>query len=148
MIKVGLNVELTGDLSAVGKSSKDGAMLAVKQINDRGGVKIDDRTYLLDLDILDNQGDVSTTEAVTQKLIDNKDVAIIGPNASKFAIAAGNVAEKNKILLISPWSTNPKTTENKKYVYRAAFIDPFQGQALANFASKDLKAVNAAILYD
>ena len=57
-------------------------------------------------------------------------------------------------MLITPWSTNPKTTldantnQPKKYVFRACFIDPFQGGVLARFALENLKAKTAAVLYD
>ena len=50
--------------------------------------------------------------------------------------------------MISPWSTNPKTTEGKKFVFRACFIDDFQGQVMAKFARENLKAQTAAVLYD
>jgi len=50
--------------------------------------------------------------------------------------------------MISPWSTNPKTTENMKYVFRACFLDDFQGEVMAKFARDNLKAKTAAVLYD
>jgi branched-chain amino acid transport system substrate-binding protein len=81
-------------------------------------------------------------------------VAIIGPNASRYAIPASEIAESNKVALISPWSTNPKTTLDantgapKKYVFRACFIDPFQGRVVAKFALEQLKTTKAAVLYD
>lgn len=152
-IKLGLNVELTGDLSAVGQSSKNGAELAVKLMNEKGGLTVMGKSYKISLNIQDNGGDLEKTKTVTQKLIDDQVLAIVGPNASKFAIAAAEVAEPGKILLLSPWSTNPKTTLNadgthKKYIFRAGFIDPFQGQALAEFALNDLKFKKAAVMYD
>ena len=52
------------------------------------------------------------------------------------------------MIMISPWSTNPKTTEGKKFVFRACFIDDFQGQVMAKFARENLKAQTAAVLYD
>ena len=50
--------------------------------------------------------------------------------------------------MISPWSTNPKTTLNRPWVFRACFLDPFQGPVLAKFATEELKAKKAAVLYD
>ncbi len=81
-------------------------------------------------------------------------MAIIGPNASRYAIPASEIAESSQVVLISPWSTNPKTTlkgdttDPKKYVFRAAFIDPFQGRVVAKFALDNLSAKTAAVLYD
>ena len=73
---------------------------------------------------------------------------MIGPNASRNAIPAATVAEGAKVPMISPWSTNPKTTQGKKYVFRACFIDDFQGVVCAKFALKTLGAKKAAVLYD
>jgi branched-chain amino acid transport system substrate-binding protein len=56
--------------------------------------------------------------------------------------------------MISPWSTNPKTTkvgdtdDPKKFVFRAAFIDDFQGVVAAKFAMDQLKTTKPAVLYD
>lgn len=50
--------------------------------------------------------------------------------------------------MISPWATNPVVTQGKKWVFRACFIDPFQGYVGAKFARENLKAKNAAVLID
>jgi len=78
----------------------------------------------------------------------------VGPNASLGAIPAAEIAESARLVLITPWSTNPKTTldartgKPKKYVFRACFTDPFEGRVLAKFALDTLHAHKAAILYD
>jgi branched-chain amino acid transport system substrate-binding protein len=50
--------------------------------------------------------------------------------------------------MVSGWSTNPKTTQDRPWVFRACFLDPFQGPVLAKFATEELKAKKAAVLYD
>jgi branched-chain amino acid transport system substrate-binding protein len=154
-IKVGGIGELTGDIPAVGASFKNAAEMAVKDINDAGGLDVGGKKYQVELIIEDNAGKDDQSASAAQKLITQDNVvAIIGPNASRYAIPASEIAESNETVLISPWSTNPKTTldaktdEPKKYVFRAAFIDPFQGRVVAKFALDNLKATNAAVLYD
>jgi branched-chain amino acid transport system substrate-binding protein len=154
-IKVGLIAELTGDIPAVGASCKNAAEMAVKEINDAGGLEINGKKYTVELFIEDNAGKADQSAAAAQKLITQQNVvAIIGPNASRYAIPASEVAESSKVVLISPWSTNPKTTLKgdtnvpKQYVFRAAFIDPFQGRVVAKFALDNLKTTKAAVLYD
>ncbi len=153
-IKVGLIAELTGDIPAVGQSSKNGAELAVKQINNDGGILINGKHHSIALSIEDNAGSADQTTQVAQKLINETNVAaIIGPNASRYAIPAAAVAEQEHTVLISPWSTNPATTlddagQPKRYVFRAAYTDPFQGRVLAKFARNDLKKNRAAIFAD
>ncbi len=153
-IKVGLNVELTGSIPAVGESSKNAAELAVDEINKAGGLEIGGRKYKIELVIKDNQDNKDTAATVTQALMDEGVLAMIGPNASRNAIPAAKVAEADKLLMISPWSTNPDTTlddnthQPKQYVFRAAFIDDFQGTVAAKFATTDLKSKKPAVLYD
>lgn len=154
-IKVGVVAELTGDIPAVGASCKNAAEMAVKEINDAGGLEVGGRKYKIELFIEDNAGKADQSAATAQKLITQQNVvAIIGPNASRYAIPASEIAESAKVVLISPWSTNPKTTLDaktnapKKYVFRAAFIDDFQGRVVAKFALDNLKAKKAAVLYD
>ncbi len=154
-IKVGVVAELTGDIPAVGASCKNAAEMAVQEVNDAGGLDVGGKKYKVELFIEDNAGKADQSASSAQKLITQQNVvAIIGPNASRYAIPASEIAESSKVVLISPWSTNPKTTLNaqtnepKKYVFRAAFIDPFQGRVVAKFALDNLKATKAAVLYD
>jgi branched-chain amino acid transport system substrate-binding protein len=154
-IKVGGIGELTGDIPAVGASFKNAAEMAVKEINDAGGLEVGGKKYQVELFIEDNAGKADQSASAAQKLITQQNVvAIIGPNASRYAIPASEIAESSKVVLISPWSTNPKTTldaktnQPKKYVFRACFIDPFQGRVVAKFALDNMKAKNAAVLYD
>ncbi|MDA8404569.1 MAG: ABC transporter substrate-binding protein, partial [Desulfobacteraceae bacterium] len=154
-INVGLIAELTGDMPAVGASCKNAAEMAVKEINDAGGLQVGGKKAKLLLIVEDNAGKADQSAAAAQKLITQDEViAIIGPNASRYAIPAAEVAESSGTILITPWSTNPKATldtitnQPKKYIFRAAFIDPFQGKVLAKFAREEMKAVTAAALYD
>lgn len=154
-VKVGVVAELTGDIPAVGASCKNAAEMAVQEVNDAGGLEIGGKKYKVELFIEDNAGKADQSASAAQKLITQQNVvAIIGPNASRYAIPASEVAESSKVVLISPWSTNPKTTLDaktnapKKYVFRACFIDPFQGRVVAKFALDNLATKKAAVLYD
>jgi branched-chain amino acid transport system substrate-binding protein len=154
-LKLGVIAELTGDMPAVGTSCKNAAELAVKEINAAGGLQVGKEKLKVELVVEDNAGKAEQSAAAAQKLITQDDVlAIVGPNASRYAIPASEIAESNETVLITPWSTNPKTTldvntnQPKKYVFRACFIDPFQGGVLAKFALEKLKAKKAAVLYD
>jgi branched-chain amino acid transport system substrate-binding protein len=75
-------------------------------------------------------------------------LVIVGPQSSKQAIPAGEVANNYKTPMISPWSTNPDTTKDRPYVFRGCFLDPFQGPVLANFIKDEFGFTKAAVLYD
>ncbi|MEW6547024.1 MAG: ABC transporter substrate-binding protein [Bacillota bacterium] len=148
-IKIGLNAELTGSIPVVGQSCKNAALMAVDEVNAAGGLEVGGKKYKITLIIEDNEDKAESAAAAAQKLINqNQVLAMIGPNASRNAIPAATVAEGAKVPMISPWSTNPKTTQDKKYVFRACFIDDFQGVVCAKFALKTLGAKKAAVLYD
>lgn len=146
---IGLNLPLTGPRQATGVSTREGAELLREQINRGGGLKIGDTSYEVEFVYADNGSNPQKAVSATIELITKHNVlGIVGPNASSNAIPAGNICESFKTPMISPTSTNPKTTENRPFVFRACFLDPFQGEVMANFAIKEFKAAKAAVLYD
>ena len=155
-VKVGMNIELTGDIPAVGASSKNAAEMFFEKLNAAGGIPLaDGQKKKVELIVRDNGAKADQSASVAQQLISSQGVvAMIGPNSSACAIPAGEIAEALKCVMISPWSTNPKTTIDqasgvpKRYVFRGCFTDPFQALVLAKFAMNNLGAKKAAVLYD
>jgi branched-chain amino acid transport system substrate-binding protein len=148
-IRLGVNAELTGSKPTVGDSCKKAVEFLAVQVNAAGGLKVGDKKYPIKLFIEDNEDKAESAAAVAQKLISQNNVlAVIGPNVSGNAIPAARICEDAGEIMVSPWSTNPKTTEGKKFVFRACFIDDFQGQVMAKFALENLKVRTAGVLYD
>ena len=149
VIKIGFDIELTGDIPKVGEASKFTGEMLKEQINSKGGLKVGNKSYMLNFVYEDNEAKAESAAAAALKLITQDQVlGIVGPQASKQAIPAGEVADSNQTVLITGWSTNPKTTADRPWVFRACFLDPFQGPVLAKFATDELKAKRAAVLYD
>ncbi len=73
-------------------------------------------------------------------------MALLGEVASGRSKAAAPIANKNKIPMITPASTNPDVTKLGEYIFRTCFIDPFQGLVMAKFAKENLGLKTAAIL--
>jgi branched-chain amino acid transport system substrate-binding protein len=148
-IRIGFNIPLTGDSPKVGEGSKYAAEIRAAEIDGAGGLKVGDKSYKLEFIYLDNESKAESATAAALKLIVQDEVlGIIGPQGSRQAIPAGQVCNDNKTPMISPWSTNPQTTENRPYVFRASFLDRFQGTVVANFAKEEFGAKKAAVLYD
>lgn len=144
-IRVGVFIDLTGATSSFGISTKNGIELAVEEINKSGGIN-GRRIYLI---IEDDQGRPETAKYVVKKLIEEDKVhAILGEVASTNSLAAAPVAQEAKIPMISPSSTNLRVTQVGNYIFRACFVDPLQGEAMANFALFELGAKKVAILRD
>ncbi len=149
VIKIGVNAELTGSIPIVGKSCENAANLAANEVNSKGGLLVNGKKYKIVLNVQDCEDKPESAAAVAQKFAsDSSILAMIGPNASRDAIPAAAVADAAKLPMISPWSTNPKLTIGRKYVFRACFTDNFQGLVAAKFAFNTLHAKTAADLYD
>lgn len=148
-VKIGLNIPMTGDIPKVGESSKYAAEMLSEDLQKNGGIKVGGETYTVEFVYEDNESKAESATAAALKLITRDEVlAIVGPQASKQAVPAGEVANNNGTPMISPWSTNPNTTKDRPYVFRGCFLDPFQGPVAANFVTEEFGAKKAAVLYD
>ena len=146
-IKIGVNAPLTGDIPREGEQTKFAAEMWLEDIG--GELEVGGKTYTVELLIEDNESKGESAAAVNTKLITQDEVlVIVGPQASKQAVPAGGVANDLETPMISPWSTNPNTTLNRPWVFRAPFLDPFQGPVVANFVSDEFGFTKAGVLYD
>ncbi|MDU2066246.1 MAG: ABC transporter substrate-binding protein [Sporomusaceae bacterium] len=148
-IKIGGNLEMTGNTASWGESMAKGIKLAFKEANESGGVLGKKINFV----IADNRSEPSeSANAVTKLITQDKVSLILGAGGSTNTIAGAQIAADNKIPFITPFATNPKVTADgekvNEYAFRVCFIDPFQGTVMAGFAAKDLHAKTAAIYVD
>jgi branched-chain amino acid transport system substrate-binding protein len=144
---IGLNLESTGSIPNVGAHSLAAAEMFVEEINEGGGVTIGEEQRTLELLVADNAGTADGATAAAESLIDDDVLVMVGPNASMAAVPAGAVANERETPMISPWSTNPSTTLGRPWVFRAPYIDLFQGPILAAFAADEFEAERACVLF-
>jgi len=143
-ILIGHFASMTGDTATFGVSADEGIQLAKDEINAAGGV-LGRKIKVITEDDRSLNDEAKTT---VQKLIGRDHVvALLGEIASSRSIAGAPIAQDERVPMLSPGSTNPKVTEIGDYIFRACFIDNFQGTAVAKFAMGDLKAKRFAILY-
>lgn len=148
-IKIGINAPITGDIPKVGEGSKFAAQMWLADIEKAGGLEVGSKKYPVEIVIEDNEAKAeSAVKANTKMITEDEVLAIVGPQSSKQAVPAGDVANNYKTPMISPWSTNPDTTKDRPYVFRGCFLDPFQGPVLANFIKEEFGFTKAAVLYD
>jgi branched-chain amino acid transport system substrate-binding protein len=148
-IRIGINAPMTGDIPKVGEGTKFAARMWLEDIKASGGLQVGGKKHPVELVIEDNESKAESAVKVNTKMITEDEVlVIVGPQASKQAVPAGEVANNYKTPMISPWSTNPNTTEERPFVFRGCFLDPFQGPVLANFITEEFGFTKAAALYD
>jgi branched-chain amino acid transport system substrate-binding protein len=144
-IRVGEFGSLTGGTATFGITTHEGIQMAVDEVNAAGGIN----GKMVKLITEDDRGKPEEAATVVEKLITRDHAhAILGEVASSNSLAAAPIAQRHKVPMISPSSTNPKVTAQGDYIFRVCFIDPFQGRVMAKFAKETLKAKSAAILRD
>ena len=148
-IKIGLITPLSGDVKTFGESVRNSFLIAVEEANAKGGVAGMKVTYV----IQDDKNDATEAANVANLLVNQQRVkAIVGSVTSKTTIPVSDIIQSAKIPAISPTATNPKVTvadgKRKDYMFRACFIDPFQGTVMAKFSRETLKGKSAAVLFD
>ncbi|MBC3938827.1 MULTISPECIES: ABC transporter substrate-binding protein [Anaerotruncus] len=152
-IKVGLLANTTGDNAMYGNAVKNGAMLYFDEVNAAGGVN----GKQIEVIALDEKGDA--TEAVTafNRLLDQGITALVGsvltgptiavadetypinmPQVTASATAAG-------VTMIDP---EDPASEIRTNIFRSCFIDPFQGEKMAQYANDKLGAKTAAVIFE
>lgn len=144
-IKIGGLAPLTGNVSVYGIATNNGVKLAVDSINKAGGVLGKQIEYVS----YDEKGDAIEAVNAYNKLVqDDKVVALVGDVTSKPTIAVAQKAVKDGLPMITATGTAADITKAGDNIFRACFIDPFQGELMAAYAAKKLNAKTAAIIYD
>ncbi|HVF42532.1 MAG TPA: ABC transporter substrate-binding protein [Pyrinomonadaceae bacterium] len=127
----GIRIGVCADASPAGQSTKNGAQLAAEEINKAGGVG----GRQVELVFADDGG---TNGQGRLRAV------VCGP--SKGAASAASKAQESKVPLVSTSSADPRFTAAGDYVFRASFLDSFQGEAMAKYAAKNINAKTAAII--
>ncbi|MHB8070585.1 MAG: ABC transporter substrate-binding protein [Candidatus Cryosericum sp.] len=140
---------MTGGSATFGTSSKNGVTMAVEEFNAAGGATVDGVKTTINYINEDDTGSPEVGASAAHKLIDqDKVIGIIGAVMSKVSLAVAPICQDAGVPQISPTSTNATVTLVGDYIFRACFIDPFQGTVMANYAWNTLKVKTAAVLYD
>lgn len=139
---IGIFEPMTGPMAAGGQQTVEGINLAIEQTTEVLGRPI--KTVLVD----NKSEKVESANAVARLIEYEKVVAIVGSYGSGNTIAGGEVANTAGVPVVGCSPTNPLVTLGKPYIFRACFIDPFQGAVMANFAVTELKAKTAVIIQD
>lgn len=144
-INLGGIFPLSGNVAVYGVECKKGVDLAIEEINAAGGVGGKQLVLISE----DDEGNPDKTVNAFKKLTTKDGVKIIiGSLTSGCTLSITTLSQAGKIIQIAPAATAPAITDAGDYIFRACFIDPFQGTVGGKFAAESLGAKNAAILYD
>jgi branched-chain amino acid transport system substrate-binding protein len=145
IITIGGIFPLSGPVAVYGDECKNGIELAIEEINAQGGINGKKIALISE----DDEGNPEKTVNAYKKLTTSDKVSIIiGSLTSGCTQAITSLAQAQKVLLVAPAATMESITDAGDYIFRACFIDPFQGTVGGIFAATSLGAKKAAILYD
>jgi branched-chain amino acid transport system substrate-binding protein len=149
VIKIGGMAPTTGNVATFGVGQRNAYQLAVEDVNKAGGLKIGGKAYTVELIFEDEQNSPEVGATVARKLVNQDRVAaILGPTNTKVCLAVGPIAQENRVPMLTPTCTNPKVTLVGDYIFRAGFIDTFQGAVGAHFVYQTLGKRRAGVLFD
>jgi branched-chain amino acid transport system substrate-binding protein len=144
-VKLAIVVPFSGAVKTFGESTYNGAMMAIEEAQAAG--------WDIEVVTADSKCDAQEAANAANKVIFEDGVKyIVGEVCSSASIPISEIAESSQVVQITSSSTNPSVTVNedgsvKQYVFRACFLDPFQGEVVASLA-QELGAKKAAVLYD
>lgn len=148
-VTIGFVAGLSGDNAQAGQFKKD----AVKVIEDElsatnGCIEIMGKQVKLNIVFEDTESKADICANAYSKCINDLGaIAIVGPDESALTLAGAPIAQDAGVPVVSTFSTNEKVTQIGDYIFRACYIDPFQGKVAATYAYNDLGAKTAGILY-
>src|SRR5574344_629829 len=144
-VKIGGIFPLSGSVAVYGVECKNGVDLAIEEINAAGG--INGKKVVLVSE--DDEGNPDKTVVAFKKLTTRDGVGmVIGSLTSGCTNAITALSQAKKVLQLAPAATTPEITNAGNYIFRACFIDPFQGTVGGKFSAETLNAKRAAVLYD
>lgn len=147
-IRIGLNLELSGDLAWYGGSALQGAQVAVDAVNASGGVG----GRPIEMVVSDNGSQAGRTVVLSAKMMSqDKALAVLGPVTENLFRATATVADKHEIVAVSTLACSsdvlPMTQQAPHpYVFRSCLGYRQHGAAMANFAIDQLDARTALVL--
>jgi branched-chain amino acid transport system substrate-binding protein len=138
---------LTGAAASFGVSVKNGAEIAINEINEAGGVKVGDETYMLRLEFADDEASEDKAVTAYNSLMDKKIDGFLGGVTSGSSLAIIDQTKADGIFQVTASGSAKDITRNGN-VLRVCFTDPLQGEKMAEYIKNDLNLSKAAIIYN
>ena len=143
VVKIGVFEPQTGDNGAGGKQE----ILGMQYANYvQPTVEIGGETYDVKLEIVDNRTTPENGKSAAAELVNRGVSMVLGSYGSGVSMAGGEVFQEAGLPALGTSCTNPQVTAGCDVYFRLAFLDPFQGTVLANYAYKELGVTTAYVL--
>jgi branched-chain amino acid transport system substrate-binding protein len=136
-------LELSGAGAVSGTNFRDGMLLAIDEINAKGGIL----GRKIDTPLLDTQSDAGISRAQLQKVLDNNPYVVLGPVFSGSVLVDMALTQQAEIPEIVGGEAAAITQKNDPYVFRTSFGQQFSMPKIANYIRDGVKAKSVAIVW-
>lgn len=141
VIKIGGIGPLTGSAATYGIATKEGAEIAVNEINALGGLQFE-------LDFQDDEGDAEKATYAYSNLKDNGMQILYGCTTTNPCIAVAAESYNDRYFQLTPSASSTQVTEGKDNVFQVCFTDPNQGVTAADYIADNGLATKIAVIYN
>ncbi len=142
-VTFGILGPFSGSLQVYGSSVKEGALLAIEDLNSNGGI-LGKKVVAVSQD---DEGDSKSVLSAYNKMADDIDFLIGEVTSGNTEIVAAQI-NTDKMPTITPSATAAGVTKDREYMFRACFLDPTQGETMALYAKEELKVTKVGVVYD
>ncbi len=141
VLKIGGVGPLTGAAAQYGNAVKNGAEIAVEEINALGGLQIE-------LNFQDDEGDSEKSINAYNNLKDWGMQLLFGPVTTNPAIAVASEAQNDGYFMLTGTASSESVIETGDKIFRLCFADPEQGVAIADYIAENMADATIGVLYD
>ncbi len=141
-VKLGAIFAGSGNAAVYGRSGFEAFRYAVQEVNLQGGLL---GRHVEPIEF-DNRSTGAGSQLAAEEAVKAGVIGVIGSDWSLFSLSVAKVLQDARIPMITPVSTHPEVTLTGDYIFRACFLDSFQGRVMADFALDHLNAVSAVAL--
>ncbi|MBQ6421350.1 MAG: ABC transporter substrate-binding protein [Clostridia bacterium] len=138
--KIGLVGPLTGPAAIYGNAAKNGAQIAVDEINAKGGIQFAYQAQ-------DDEHDAEKSVNAYNTLVDWGMQALVGPITTTPAVAVSAEAANDRIFCLTPSASSTDVIDGKDNMFQVCFTDPNQGTASADYIAENLAGKSVAVIY-
>ncbi|UCH18793.1 MAG: ABC transporter substrate-binding protein [Burkholderiales bacterium] len=142
-IKIALTVELSGAGTTSGTNFKDGALLAIKEINAAGGIL----GHKIETTVADTQSNPGVAKGLAQKAIDDDVFAVFGPVFSGSILVSMAETRRAEIPNFTGGEAAAITKQGNPYIFRTSFTQDTAMPKVARYIASNLKAKTVALMY-
>lgn len=139
---IGGSGPLTGPAALYGNAVKNGAQIAIDEINEQ------EQDFQLAWDMQDDEHDAEKAVNAYGKLQDNGMQVMIGTVTTAPCTAVAAEGNADRVFMLTPSASGPSVTEGNDNVFQMCFSDPNQGVASADYISANMAGTKVGVIYN